>query len=120
MIWTRRHFAKLLACPAAIGSAQGIATRNVTPVPRGKSSGLPFRCRFTDVARAAGLAVPVIYGETDHKTYILETVGCGAAFTDYDNDGWLDVLILTGTRMSGAAGRPAACTATTAMGHSPM
>src|SRR2546430_4017214 len=31
----------------------------------------------------------------------LETVGCGAAFIDYDNDGWIDIFILSGTRIEG-------------------
>ena len=63
---------------------------------------MPFAAQFTDVGKAAGLRAPVIYGETGRKTYILETVGCGAAFLDYDNDGWLDILILSGTRLNGA------------------
>jgi hypothetical protein len=29
-------------------------------------------------------------------------VGCGCAFIDYDNDGWVDVLVLSGSRVSGA------------------
>jgi hypothetical protein len=29
-------------------------------------------------------------------------VGCGVAFFDYDNDGWLDILLLGGTRFEGA------------------
>ena len=103
MTWTRRTFARLLALPAVPFFGQGISTRNVKPAPRGKPSGLPFLARFTDVAHAAGLRAPVICGENDHKTYILETVGCGAAFVDYDNDGWLDVLVLSGTRMNGAS-----------------
>ena len=37
----------------------------------------------------------------DHKDYILETIGCGAAFLDYDNDGWLDIFLLSGTRLGG-------------------
>jgi hypothetical protein len=80
-----------------------MASRNVKPMPRGKPSGLPFHARFTDVAREAGLREPVIYGGVDHKTYILETVGCGAAFIDYDNDGWLDIFLPSGTRFEGAA-----------------
>jgi hypothetical protein len=102
--WTRRNFAKLLALPLDRLRGQGIATRNVKPAPRGKASGLPFHARFTDVAQAAGLRAPTICGEVDHKNYILETVGCGAAFIDYDNDGWIDILILSGTRMDGSPG----------------
>ncbi len=25
-------------------------------------------------------------------------MSCGAAFLDYDNDGWLDILVLSGSR----------------------
>lgn len=92
---------QLLALAAAPLFAQGIATRNVKPIPRGKPSGIPFNARFTDIAAAAGLTAPVIYGGKDHKNYILETVGCGCAFLDYDNDGWLDILLLSGTLLDG-------------------
>ena len=71
-------------------------------MPRGKPSGLPFNARFTDVAREAGLTQPSIYGGVDTKRYIVEVVGCGVAFLDYDNDGWLDVLVLSGTRLEDA------------------
>ena len=86
---------------AAIVFAQGVATRSVKPVPRGKPSGIPFHAKFTDVAKAAGLTEPVIYGGADRKTYIFETIGCGAAFLDYDNDGWLDIFVLSGTKLEG-------------------
>jgi len=99
--WTRRQFGGLVGLPW-LTHGQGISTRNVSPVPRGKPSGLPFGAQFTDVAKAAGLHTPVICGETSRKTYILETVGCGCAFLDYDNDGWLDILTLSGSRMGGA------------------
>ncbi len=78
--------------------AQGMATRHVKAAPRGKPSGIPFLARFTDVAASAGLTAPTIYGGIDRKNYIVETMGCGCAFFDYDNDGWLDVLVLCGTR----------------------
>ncbi len=42
---------------------------------------------------------PVIYGGIKQKNYIVETVGCGVAFLDYDNDGWMDIFVLCGTRM---------------------
>jgi len=78
--------------------AQGVATRGVKPTLRGKPSGIPFLAKFTDVAESAGLTQPTIYGGVSKKDYIVETMGCGCAFFDYDNDGWLDVLVLSGTR----------------------
>ncbi len=98
---TRRNCLKFLAAPALSAYGQGVSSRGVRPMPRGKPSGLPFHAHFTDVAEQAGLLAPVIYGGVDRKTYILETVGCGAAFLDYDNDGWLDILVLSGTRLEG-------------------
>ena len=75
------------------------------PQPRGKASGLPFHSCLTDVAAQAGLNTPLIYGPVDHKTSIVETVGCGCGFIDYDNDGWLDIFLLNGTRFEGAPAR---------------
>jgi enediyne biosynthesis protein E4 len=99
----RRELLGLLCAPALRAQYAGMASRSVKPMPRGKPSGLPFHARFTDIAREAGLRQPVIYGGVDRKTYILETVGCGAAFIDYDNDGWLDIFLPSGTRLEGAA-----------------
>jgi hypothetical protein len=98
-MWTRRGFAGLLAMTALDARAQGVMTRNVKATPRGKPSGLPFHAHFTDIAKTAGLRAPVICGSSDHKTWILEAVGCGAAFIDYDNDGWLDIFLLSGTTL---------------------
>jgi hypothetical protein len=104
MLTRRSLLALLAACSAGptFGFAQGISSRNVKPQPRGKPSGRPFNARFTDVAKQAGLIHPVTYGGIDTKRYIVEVVGCGVAFLDYDNDGWLDVFILNGTRLEGA------------------
>lgn len=96
---TRRSFLWMGAA-STISLAQGVATRNVKPVPRGKPSGLPFDAHFTDVAAEAGLKLPVVYGGLEHKNFILETVGCGVAFLDYDNDGWLDIFVLSGKSLS--------------------
>jgi hypothetical protein len=56
---------------------------------------------FTDVAAKAGLTETTIYGGIDRKRYIIEANGCGVAFYDYDRDGWVDVLVLSGTRLEG-------------------
>jgi len=100
---TRRGLLALLATPAAGLRAQrgGMASRGVKPTPRGKPSGLPFHARLTDVAASAGLREPVIYGESDRVDYIIETMGAGIAFLDYDNDGWLDIFVLSGRRLDG-------------------
>ena len=78
-----------------------MASRNVTAAPRGKPSGLPFHASFVNVAKQAGLRAPVIFGDEGKADYILESIGCGVAFLDYDNDGWLDILTLTGRRVAG-------------------
>jgi hypothetical protein len=106
---TRRKIIYTLAGAAGaslLGTAgasfgQGVSSRGVKAQPRGKPSGRPFLARFTDVAKQAGLTQPVIYGGLESKSYIVEVVGCGVAFIDYDNDGWLDLLVLSGTRLEG-------------------
>jgi hypothetical protein len=100
---TRRQILTLPALAAAARAQRygGMASRGVTPVPRGKPSGLPFHAKFTNVAAAAGLRAPVIYGDEGRADYILESMGCGVAFVDYDNDGWLDIVMLTGRRRTG-------------------
>jgi enediyne biosynthesis protein E4 len=102
----RREFLAVLAAGAAsrLSGAQelgGMATRGIRPQPRGKPSGLPFHATFTDVAARAGLREPVIFGPPDRMDFILESMGCGVAFLDYDNDGWLDIFLLSGTRREG-------------------
>jgi hypothetical protein len=99
---TRRALLAALASAAAPAFGQGISSRAVKPQPRGKPSGRPFHARFTDVAKSAGLTAPIVYGGVETKDYIIEVVGCGVAFLDYDNDGWLDLLVLNGTRLEGA------------------
>jgi hypothetical protein len=60
-----------------------------------------FPVTFSDITQQAGLSSPIIYGGVEQKKYIIETNGCGVAFFDYDNDGWMDVLLLSGTRLEG-------------------
>jgi hypothetical protein len=66
------------------------------------SSGVEQRwpVTFTDVAATAGLVHPSIYGGIDRKRFIIETNGAGVALFDYDRDGWVDALVLSGTRLA--------------------
>ncbi len=57
--------------------------------------------RFENVAHAAGLTEKTIYGGEHKNKYLLETTGCGIAFYDFDNDGWLDIFIVNGWRLEG-------------------
>ena len=80
----------------------GMGGRVARAQDRPSPSGLPFNAHFFDVALEAGLTAPVFYGGADHDEYILEANGCGCAFFDYDNDGWIDIFLLSGTRIEGA------------------
>jgi hypothetical protein len=98
--FSRREWLALLSATPVYG--QGMVTRGVKAAPRKKLSDIPFNAKFTDVAAQAGLTAPIIYGGADRKDYIIEVVGSGVAFFDYDNDGWLDILILGGSRLGDA------------------
>lgn len=60
--------------------------------------GLPLGIRFANVAREAGLRAATTFGGERNNRFLLETTGCGCAFFDYDNDGWLDIFLVNGTR----------------------
>jgi len=57
--------------------------------------------RLTDVTHQAGIHFSHVCGGDTGKKYILETTGSGAAFFDYDNDGWLDIFFVNGSRLEG-------------------
>jgi hypothetical protein len=54
---------------------------------------------YVDVARQAGVNVQNVWGGVTHKRYIIEAKGCGIAFFDYDQDGWLDIYLTNGSRL---------------------
>ncbi|MGH9628120.1 MAG: FG-GAP repeat domain-containing protein, partial [Bryobacteraceae bacterium] len=78
---------------------QGIVTGNAPPVPRSKSSGLPFPASFVDIAAEAGVTMNFVLGEPGRKKYIVEANGTGVAFLDYDDDGLLDLFLVNGSRL---------------------
>ncbi len=54
--------------------------------------------RLVDVAAEAGVTLENVSG-SPAREYIVDSVGNGAAFFDYDNDGRLDVLIVNGSTL---------------------
>jgi hypothetical protein len=87
-----------------VSAALAIALSVLTGAWRGGAAGgqpspSVWDARFTDIAAEAGLHGETVYGGVERKRFIIETNGSGVALIDYDNDGWLDALILSGTRL---------------------
>ena len=61
----------------------------------------PLGVNFVNVATESGLKTTTIFGGEHKNKYLLETTGCGVAFYDYDNDDWLDIFLVNGTRLEG-------------------
>ena len=54
------------------------------------------RTEFRNVAIAAGLTRAIPNGGDKAKQFIVETTGSGVAMIDYDNDGLLDIFLVSG------------------------
>jgi len=105
----RRNFLKSLSRSALVLSfdqvfgalglrGQATPVAKAEPAPAKENS---LGVSFVDVARQAGLNAKTIFGGVKKNKYLLETTGCGVAFYDYDNDGWLDIFLVNGWRLEG-------------------
>ncbi len=75
---------------------------NVSAAPRPKFSGKPFPVSLVDVAKQAGLAnMKFVCGREGKKRYVIEANGTGVGFTDYNNDGLLDVFLVNSFTLEG-------------------
>ncbi|MFL6256932.1 MAG: CRTAC1 family protein [Pyrinomonadaceae bacterium] len=82
---------------AAAAAAAAAATPGATPSPTPGSAPRPSGpIEYTDVTAEAGIRFKHNNGAAGKK-YLPETLGAGAAFLDYDNDGWLDILLVNST-----------------------
>jgi len=59
---------------------------------------------FVDTAAAAGITLKDISGGPEKKA-VLQTLGHGAAWFDYDSDGWLDLYLANGSTLDKIEGR---------------
>ena len=56
----------------------------------------PYTLEFRDIAASAGLVHTFPNGGMETKKYIIETTGSGVAMIDYDNDGLVDLYVISG------------------------
>ena len=90
-----------LAClQLATSAAQTKPPKKNPPVsaakPGTKAPVATEKALFVDVTRAAGIDFHLNCGSNE-KLYIVETQCGGAAAFDYDNDGWMDILLIDGS-----------------------
>src|SRR5262245_48183500 len=69
------------------------------PAPRASPSPAPAPIRFDDATAAARLDYRNLFGGPQ-KPYIIESTGNGAAFLDFDGDGWLDLFVANGSTLA--------------------
>ena len=87
--------------PRRIGaySQNGAAQKPESVSSPAASGGMDLGVSFVDIGRQSGLNAKTIFGGEHKNKYLLETTGCGVAFYDFDNDGWLDIFLVNGRRL---------------------
>jgi hypothetical protein len=89
--------AALLACLLLQGSSGGLSANQANSASAGVT--------FADVTAGAGIRFKHNNGSFGKK-YLPETLGSGAAFLDFDNDGWQDILLVNSKNFAGHPGAP--------------
>ncbi|PYX09774.1 MAG: hypothetical protein DMG88_04770 [Acidobacteria bacterium] len=79
---------------AARSQPQTRTKRPATPAKPTAASSISF----LDVTRSAGIDFHLTCGSLE-KRYIMETMCGGVAVFDYDNDGWMDILLVNGSTL---------------------
>jgi enediyne biosynthesis protein E4 len=99
MILNRRTALKLLGSELVYARFCEAMCR--APELASRPSAPPLDYRLSDITQKAGIRFSHVCGGDSSKKYILETTGSGVAFFDYDNDGWLDLFLVNGSRLEG-------------------
>jgi len=92
----------IFSCDSGKKDSKSEESQNREPLP---SIGQDY---FLDITKSSGIDFRHSIGD-DHLTNIIESVGGGAAFLDYDQDGWMDIYAVSGNfheRLSDQAYKP--------------
>lgn len=95
-------FCLLLACISSSGctnNPSGTTARKGPPPSMGSPPSKRFH--FVDVATESGLT-RVLWCGRPGKDHLLDSLGTGAAFLDYDRDGRLDIYLVNAWRLAGS------------------
>jgi hypothetical protein len=91
MTTTARSLA-LLLCLSAITATSAAQQRRSGGPPAATAQPVPL---FEDVAQTVGLEFRHVNGGTPQR-HLVEIMGSGGLFFDYDRDGWVDVFLVDG------------------------
>src|SRR5438128_1467080 len=83
----------LLGLGVVLPLAAGCGARKAAPTAAAAPKAVPVT--FTDATAAAGIHFVHNAGAFGKK-WLPETMGAGAAFIDYDGDGWQDIYLVNG------------------------
>ncbi len=81
-----------IAAAATLPGCGGSGSATVTSAP---APAVQPTLTFTDITESAGIKFIHVSGGYGKKL-LLEPMGAGCAFLDYDRDGWLDILLVNG------------------------
>ena len=91
-------FAASLSFSAGSSGQRETHKSQVTPASSSRKVTTPALF-FADVTRAAGIDFHLNCGSAE-KRYIMESMCGGIAVFDFDNDGWMDILLVNGSTLA--------------------
>jgi hypothetical protein len=96
MSFARRSVAIVVTMGLVAAAGAAFAQRQPSSGGRAASG-----VQFIDVTRASGIDFRHVNGSSAEK-HLVETMGSGGLFFDYDNDGWIDIFLVDGGSLADA------------------
>ncbi|HEU4402941.1 MAG TPA: CRTAC1 family protein [Candidatus Polarisedimenticolia bacterium] len=96
------HLLRPVALVVCVLAGSFLATLLFAAPPSRAAAPPPDGVHLADVTRDAGLTFTHSFGDTRFSN-LVEAVGGGVVWLDYDNDGWIDVYFVTGKYTPGVS-----------------